>query len=111
LIAGKNKIQAQADSINNYLSKALVDGDASDKLANRRKLLNEQLEKYQKLIGEYQLVVDSKPPVLITVEKAKPSEWPDKPRRMQIMIATGVLSLFFALLAALVIERRKISKQ
>ena len=41
-----------------------------------------QLRKYEKLISEYQLMVDSKPPVLIVVEKAKPTNWPDKPRRM-----------------------------
>ena len=41
----------------------------------------------KRLIGEYQLMVDSKPPSLIIVEKAKPSDWPDKPKRMQIMIA------------------------
>ena len=62
---------------------------------------------YEKLIGEYQLMIDSKPPVLLVVEKAKASIRPDKPKRMQIMIATAVLSFLFALLAALVMERRK----
>jgi uncharacterized protein involved in exopolysaccharide biosynthesis len=49
--------------------------------------------------------------VLIVVEEAKPSNWPDRPRRLQIMIAAAVLSFLFALLAALVLERRKVSKQ
>jgi len=62
---------------------------------------------YEKLIGEYQLVVDNKTPMLIIVEKAKPAPRPDKPKRMQIMIATAVLSSLFALLAALAAERRK----
>jgi uncharacterized protein involved in exopolysaccharide biosynthesis len=69
-----------------------------------------QLLRYEKLISEYQLMVDSKPPVLIVVEKAKSTIRPDRPRRMQIMIATAVLSFLFALLAALVMERRKVSK-
>lgn len=64
-------------------------------------------QEYDKMIGEYQLMVDSKPPSLIIVEKAKAPEWPDKPKRMQIMVATAVLSLLFSLLAALVMERRK----
>lgn len=91
LMSGKQKIQAQLDTTTINSS------------------LQGQLLQYEKLIGEYQLMVDSKPPSLIIVEKAKPAEWPDRPRRMQIMIATAVLSLLFALFAALIMERRKTS--
>jgi hypothetical protein len=90
---GKKKMQLQPDS--------------TDILSERKKLLQDQVQQYEKLINEYQLMVDSKPPVLIVVEKAKPSAWPDRPRRLQIMIATAVLSFLFVLLAALVMERRK----
>ncbi len=72
--------------------------------------LQERSMNYEKLIGEYQLMVDSKPPVLIVVENAKASSWPDKPKRKQIMIATGLLAFLFALLAAL-LEERKRNKQ
>lgn len=93
LMAGKQKLQAQLDTTAMNSS------------------LQGQLLQYEKLIGEYQLMVDSKPPSLIIVEKAKPAEWPDRPKRLQIMIATAVLSLLFALFAALIIERRKTSLQ
>lgn len=99
LQAGKKKIQLQLDSTGN-----------TDIQSERKKLLQDQVRQYEMLISQYQLMVDSKPPVLILVEKAKPSSWPDRPRRMQIMIATAVLSFLFALLAALILERRKISK-
>ncbi|NOT50985.1 MAG: hypothetical protein HOP10_06885 [Chitinophagaceae bacterium] len=69
--------------------------------------LQERILGYEKMIGEYQLMIDMKPPVLFVKEKARVSSWPDKPKRMQIMIATAVLSFLFALLAALVMERRK----
>lgn len=91
LITGKEKLQRQSDSIS----------------VEKKTALQTQVQEYDKLIGQYQLMVDSKPPVLITVEKAKPSDWPDRPKRLQIMTATAVLSLLFALLAALVLERRK----
>lgn len=91
LINGKEKLQRQSDSIS----------------IEKKTALQTQVQEYDKLIGQYQLMVDSKPPVLITVEKAKPSDWPDRPKRLQIMTATAVLSLLFALLAALVLERRK----
>jgi len=90
LKSGKQNLQAHADSITDNSVQA-------------------QLQQYDKLIGEYQLMVDSKPPALIIVEKAKASEWPDRPKRMQIMIATAMLSLLFALFAALIMERRKTS--
>ncbi len=91
LTAGKEKLQVQFDSTS----------------VEKKAVLHSQVEQYEKLIGEYQLMVDSKPPVLIMVEKAKSSSWPDKPKRLQIMIATAVLSLLFALFAALIMERRK----
>ena len=93
LMMGKEKFQRQADSAS----------------VEKKTALQNQVQEYNKLIGQYQLMVDSKPPVLITVEKAKSSNWPDRPRRFQIMIATAVLSLLFALLAALILERRKIT--
>jgi uncharacterized protein involved in exopolysaccharide biosynthesis len=69
--------------------------------------LQERILGYEKMIDEYQLMIEMKPPVLIVAEHAKTTSWPDKPKRMQIMIATAVLSFLFALLAALVLERRK----
>jgi uncharacterized protein involved in exopolysaccharide biosynthesis len=106
---GRNNILVTIDSINNFLRNADITAENAEPYTNRRTMLSGQLQKYEKMISEYQLMVDSKPPVLIVVEKAKPSNWPDRPRRMQIMIATAVLSFLFALLAALVMERRKVS--
>ncbi|MBC7875188.1 MAG: hypothetical protein H7Y01_14385 [Ferruginibacter sp.] len=94
LVAGKQKLQQQLDSTGNDLPE-------------RKNLLQNQVLQYDVLIGEYQLMVDSKPPVLITVEDARPAARPDKPRRLQVMTATAVLSFLFALFAALLMERRK----
>lgn len=66
-----------------------------------------RLEEYDKLISQYQLMIDTKPPVLIVVEKAGPSIWPNRPRRKMILAATALLSLIFSLLAVMVIERTK----
>jgi uncharacterized protein involved in exopolysaccharide biosynthesis len=109
LQAGKLKTGRQIDSLSeakNNLTKA-----GAEKISAMKENLSGQLQQYEKLIGEYQLMIDSKPPALIIVEKAKASEWPDKPKRMQIMAATAVLGFLFALLTALVLERRKISNQ
>ena len=89
LIAGKNKILHGIDS-------ATITHP-------------ERIAEYDKLIAEYQLMVDSKPAVLITVEKARPALYPDKPRKKQILAATTLLSFLFAFFAALILERRKMS--
>lgn len=60
---------------------------------------------YEQLLSEYRVMTNTKPPALITVEKAKPAEAPDRPRRLLILIATAVLSFLFALLAAIVLEK------
>ena len=73
-------------------------------------VIQSQLEEYEKLIGQYQLIVDTKPTVLIIVEHAKASDWPDKPKRKQVLIATAILSLLFSLLAVLVLERNTVVK-
>lgn len=66
-----------------------------------------RIMQYDELIGQYQLLVDTKPPVLVIVEKAKPASYPDKPKRLQVILGTLIISFFFALLAVLALERRK----
>lgn len=97
LISRKEKLEQAADSIMNTVENT-----------TRRK---EQIGQYEKLIGEYQLMVDTKPPVLITVEKAKAAAWPDQPKTVQLLMATAVLAFIFSLLAALVLERKKTAVQ
>ncbi|MDP9229898.1 MAG: hypothetical protein M3O67_04390, partial [Bacteroidota bacterium] len=66
-----------------------------------------QIQEYEKLISQYELMVNAKPQVLIVVEKGKPPVCFDRPKRAQLIIATAVLSFIFALLTVLVLERRK----
>jgi uncharacterized protein involved in exopolysaccharide biosynthesis len=68
----------------------------------------QQLQEYEKLTSQYQLMVDVKPQALIIVEKATPAIEADQPRSMQIIVAAAVLSLFFGVLAALFLERKKL---
>ncbi|HEY6502714.1 MAG TPA: hypothetical protein VIZ28_01950 [Chitinophagaceae bacterium] len=111
LQSGKEKLQSAIDSISNYLKKAIVDGEAPGGYEARRSALLGQVQQYEKLISEYQLLVDNKPPVLIIVDKARVTDWPDKPKRLPILVATFVLSLLFSLLVILLAEKRKSIKQ
>jgi uncharacterized protein involved in exopolysaccharide biosynthesis len=108
---GKEKIQAQIDSINNYLQHADITSANAERFTTKRSILSEQSQQYEKLISQFQLMVDSKAPVLIVVEKARVSSLPDKPKKLPLLAATFVLSFLFALLLALLLEKRKAAKQ
>lgn len=111
LHAAKEKLQEDIDSISNYLSKAALDHGSSDSWLARKTSLTDQLQQYEKLISEYRLLVDNKPPVLIILERARITDWPDKPKRLPVLVATFVLSLLFALLVSLLLEKRKINQK
>ena len=108
---GQKKIKNRVAAINDSIMSAKQDDESLRELAERKKILQDQSLQYDKLISEYQLMVDSKPPALLIVENAKVSAYPDKPKRIQILVATAILSFLFSLLAILVLERRKISWQ
>jgi hypothetical protein len=93
---GKEKILAQLREISSPIAPV-----------SESALLMEQAQQYDKLIAQYQLMADSKSPALIVVERGRVSNWPDKPKKTLWLTATFVLSLFFALLLALFLERRK----
>jgi hypothetical protein len=107
LLNGIKQIQVNLDSINRFLSNESPEAVTTEPYVVRKKVLAAQLEEYQKLIGQYQLIINSDSQVLLVVEKARPAIRPDKPRSLQIMIAAGVLSFLFAVLLVLVLDKRK----
>ena len=93
LLKRKEKLVLQIDSAN--ISPEKITG------------FKEQLAQYEKYISEYQLMIDTKPPALIVIEKAKAAESHDRPRRMQFIIAAAFLAFLFSLLVAVVLDRKK----
>lgn len=96
-------VQARIDSLENF------SGGNSEKSEMEKNTLIMRGEEYARLIDQYEIIMQVNPPALKITESARPALWPDKPRRAQILIATGVLSLFFALLLSVFLQRRKIS--
>jgi LPS O-antigen subunit length determinant protein (WzzB/FepE family) len=111
LQSGKEKIQAAIDSINSHSGKDIFNEALANSNTIRKTALFTQVEQYEKLISEYQLLVDNKTPVLIIVDKARVTDWPDAPKRMPVLAATFVLSFLFSLLLILLIEKRKSAQQ
>lgn len=98
-VSNENSVKALEKSLAGIYQKA----DSAE--ANNKTTLLAEASAYEKLLSEYRVMINAKPQVLIIVEKAKPADSPDRPRRLQILIATGVLSLLFALLAAFILDR------
>jgi uncharacterized protein involved in exopolysaccharide biosynthesis len=109
LRAGQNMIQDQIDSLKQILMVSTFPAGETDIYSARINVLTEQRNKYEKLVAEYELMIETKPPVLISVEKARVPEWPDRPKKLSILVATAVLAFLFSLLAAILLERRKLS--
>ena len=67
----------------------------------------EQMQQDQKLIAQYQLAINTNPEVLLTVERARPALWPDKPKVMQTTGLAFIISLLFSFLIAIYLNSRK----
>lgn len=75
--------------------------------ASQKAALLEQLHQYQQTINEYGVAVETNPQALLTVEAARASLWPDKPRVALTIILTLAASLFFTFLMCVFFETRK----
>lgn len=107
LLAGKKKLEKSLDSIGNFLKNADITAAAATSCNIRQAAITDQLTQYEKLIGQYQLMVDSNPSVLRIVERARAPYFPDQPKPLLTIGVTGLLSIFFAIGLALILERRK----
>lgn len=98
--AMQNKYITQDDSLG-------IKGPAgAAMLSIKNKNLQDQLNQYEKLIAEYQLVLNTNPPALLVVEHARVSPKPDKPRILQALLLTAFVSVVFGLLLAFFLQGR-----
>lgn len=62
---------------------------------------------YDQLIAEYRVQLATNPPALILAEEARAATSPDKPKRLQWMLAAGFLSVLFSLALGLLLGKAK----
>lgn len=105
----QNEYLQLSDSLGNGASASSANFMSGKKGIIRTKMaaLAEQLQQYEKTIGEYQLAVRSNSPVLLIVENARPPLWPDKPKVLQTLLFTFFGAFLFSYLLALLVEGRK----
>lgn len=69
-------------------------------------LLN-QIAQDKQLISEIKIAISNNPNALVVLEKATPSAKTERPKRLVLILASLIGSLFFGVLAALVFNRTK----
>lgn len=73
----------------------------------RMSTLREQLQSYEKMIDEYQLVIGTNAPVLLVVEPARPAIYADRPKIAQTVLLGFFGAFIFSFLLVLFLESRK----
>ncbi|HTM91651.1 MAG TPA: Wzz/FepE/Etk N-terminal domain-containing protein [Flavisolibacter sp.] len=73
----------------------------------RMSTLREQLQSYEKMMDEYQLVTGTNTPVLLVVEPARPAIYADQPKIAQNVLLGFFGAFVFSFLLALFLESRK----
>jgi uncharacterized protein involved in exopolysaccharide biosynthesis len=96
----------QNDFLVNTDSSKSIDLKKATVVSIKNKNLQERLNQYEKLIGEYQLVLNTNPPALLAVEHARVSVKPDKPKIWQTLLLTAFVSVVFGLLLAFFLQGR-----
>lgn len=67
----------------------------------------QELQRYRQMIREYELALQVNPPVLLIVEHARASLWPDKPDWLLTIGLSFFAGLLLSFLLALLLETRK----
>jgi uncharacterized protein involved in exopolysaccharide biosynthesis len=99
--------QIQYQMLNDSLSRTTMTAGAAQILSAKQNSLIKQIEEYEKLISQYELMVKARPQALVVVERANPPLWPDSPKPLQFLMAAAFISLLFGLFTALILERRR----
>ncbi|WP_207497115.1 Wzz/FepE/Etk N-terminal domain-containing protein [Aridibaculum aurantiacum] len=75
-------------------------------LLSKRAALVEQLQQLYKASNEYQLAIDNQPAALVVMQHASPAVTHHKPRKGDVLVAVFLASLAFAVIAAVVYDRK-----
>ncbi|MBS1654126.1 MAG: hypothetical protein JSU05_04705 [Bacteroidetes bacterium] len=96
-----------SDSLNHM---DITKADAALLTAKRDALLA-QVQEYEKLLNEYQLICNTKPQVFTVIEKAKPAYKADRPKRLVTVLVAMITGFVFSFLLALVLEGKRTKQE
>jgi uncharacterized protein involved in exopolysaccharide biosynthesis len=101
------RIQSEFLQLSDSLTSIHAEGPQQQLMKTRLSALAEQTADYEKLQSEYELMVHTKPEVLVVVEKAVPPVWKDALSPVLVLLGAAFLGLLFGLLLSLIFEKRK----
>ncbi len=109
----KKKIEKEAAlKIKSSALKQLKTGTIDYALAkDEYDLLKDEYQEIKKLKEQYQIASEQEMPGIEVIEKAYPADRKIKPIRSKIVIATTLITFFFAMLGALLVEEVKVIKE
>ncbi len=100
--AALDKLKKVAEEKSMALEKAKTAGEKNTgNSSSSVKLLQEEADRYQKLVGEFTVAEMTPPPALMVLEKAHPSLKPDKP---DVLLNTAAVFIISALAAVTVVS-------
>lgn len=82
-------------------------GVMADILMVRKTAQLEQLQQYEKLLAEYDLIVKANPPVLMVIESAQPEIDADRPKVLETLALVFFAALLFSFLVSLYMETKQ----
>lgn len=101
------ELEQEVAAINNSLKLKEITEDAALMYTNKREALLQQLKQYYTAANEFKLAISNKAPALYIIENAAPAPKHDKPKKLEVLIATLIVSCVFGCLIALVYNRKK----
>ena len=87
-------------------SSTRFDGADAELWNAKKTAMLQQVQEYEKLIDQYHITINTNPQVLLTVETAKASLWPDKPKMWPTVLIAAFAAFVIAFIIALFIESR-----
>ena len=94
-------------ALGDSIRKTTEQGPAYQLMLARLDVMAAQIKQYEKLQGEYELMVHTRPEVLVVVEKAVPPVWKDQLHPALVLGGAAVLGFLFGIFLSLILERRK----
>jgi uncharacterized protein involved in exopolysaccharide biosynthesis len=101
------ELEQEVAAINDSLKLMDITKDAALMYTNKREALLQQLKQYYTAANEFKLAISNKAPALYIIENASPAAKHDKPKKLEVLIATLIISFVFGCLIALLYNRRK----
>ena len=100
------ELETEVTTINASLRNRDITSEASLTYTNKRQALLQQLQQYYTVANEFKLAIRNNAPALYIIENAVPAAKHHKPKKLDTLIATFILSFLFGCFVVLLNHRK-----